>query len=76
MVFAVHRLEPSQRQVRVNLRCGYVCVAQNQLHAAQVGAMLHHVGGATVAQPVRAGCVVSYLYQVPDPLARERHAPE
>ena len=36
--------------------------------------MLHHVRGATVAQPVRAGGVVRHLHQVPDPLPRQRHA--
>ena len=54
MVQPMHFLEPAQSQVRVDLRGGNVGVAQQQLHAAQVSAMLHHVRGATVTKPVRA----------------------
>ena len=43
------------------------------MHAAQVGAVLHHVGGAAMAQPVRTGCPVRRFDQVPDPLAGQRH---
>ena len=74
MVLAMHFLQPSQRQVGVDLRGGDVGVAQQQLHAAQVGAVLHHVRGATVAQPVRAGGGVGHLHHMPDPLPRQRHS--
>ena len=74
MVLAMHGLEPAQRQMRVNLRGGDVGVAQQQLHAAQVGAMLDHVRCATMPQPVRAGVLVGRLHHMPDPLARERHS--
>ena len=74
MMLAMHGLQPAQRQVRIDLRGGNVGVAQQQLHAAQIGAVLHHVRGATVAQPVRAGALFGRLHQVPDPLPRQRHA--
>ena len=74
MMLPEHGLQAAQRQVRVNLRGRNVGVAQQQLHAAQVGAVLHHVCGATVAQRVRTGLAIRQLYQVPHPLARQRHA--
>src|ERR1039458_3397671 len=40
--------------VGVDLRGGDVGVAEQALHTAQIGAVLHHVGGATVAQHVRS----------------------
>jgi hypothetical protein len=39
----------------INLRSGNVRVTKQQLHAAQVRAVLHHVRGATVTQTVRTG---------------------
>ena len=76
MMCAMHGLQPAQRKMRVNLRSRNIGMAQNQLHAAQVGAVLHHVRRATVAQPVRAGVDVRSLHQVPHPLPRQRHAPQ
>ena len=49
-------------------------MAEQKLHAAQVGAMFHHVRGATVSQRVRAGGAVGKFHQVPDPLPGQRHA--
>src|SRR4051812_1316973 len=59
----------------VDLSGGDVSVTQQGLHAAQIGSMLHHVGGATVAQFMWAGGAVLLLYQLPDPLPGERLAP-
>jgi len=42
----------------VNLRGGYIGVAQNGLHCAKVGAIFHHVRGATVPEHVWT-CVAS-----------------
>ena len=70
----MHLFEPAQRQVRVDLGGGDVGVAEQQLHAAQVGAVLDHVRGATVAQTVRAGLSVGHFDDVPDPLAGQRHS--
>lgn len=74
MMLAMDGLQPSQRKMRINLRGGNVSVTQQKLHTAQVGAVLHHMGGATVAQPVRAGIHICRLHQMPDPLARQWHA--
>ena len=74
MMLAMHGLQAAQRQVRVDLRGGNVGVAQHHLHAAQVGAVLHHVRGATVAQPCGLVEWFGHLDQPPNPLARERHA--
>ncbi len=58
MMLAMHGLQAAQRQMRIHLRGGNIGMTQNQLHAAQVGAVLHHVRGATVAQPMRTGAAV------------------
>ena len=70
----VHGFETAERKVRVDLCSGDVGVAEHHLHAAQVGAVFHHVCGATVAQSVGAGGVVGALDEAPDPLPGERHA--
>ncbi len=57
MVLAVDALEVLHRDVRVDLRGGDVGVAEQALDTAQVGAVLDHVSGATVAQHVRTGFV-------------------
>ncbi len=58
MMHAMDGFETAEGQVGVDLRGGDVGVAEHDLHAAQVGAVLDHVRGATVAQAVRAGGVV------------------
>jgi hypothetical protein len=58
MMQAMHGLQSAQRQVCVNLRGGDVGMAEQNLHAAQIRSVFHHVGGATMAQPVRAGGAV------------------
>ena len=73
MELAMHFLQMAERQVGVDLRSGDVGVAQQQLHAAQVGAVLHHVRGAAVAQTVRAGGRVGHFNNMPDPLTSQRH---
>ena len=73
MKLAMHFLQMAQRQVGVDLRGGDVGVAQQQLHAAQVGTVLHHVRGATVTQTVRAGGRLGHLDHMPNPLPSERH---
>ena len=50
MELVVHRLEARLVNMGVDLGGGDVGVAKQQLHAAQIGAVLHHVGGATVAK--------------------------
>ena len=57
MMLAMHCFQAAEREVGVDLRGGDVGVAEQGLHAAQVGAVLHHVRGATVAQAVGAGGV-------------------
>ena len=66
MVFAVNPLQVLHRDVSVDLRSGDVGVAQQPLHAAQVGPVFHHVGGATVAQHVRTGFVTASITRLPD----------
>ena len=50
MMQAMHGLEAAEGKVGIDLGGGDVGVAEKELDAAQVGAVLHHVGGATVAQ--------------------------
>ena len=52
-----HLLQMLHRHMRIHLRGGNIRVAQQPLHAPQVGPMLHHVRRATMAQHVRAGPV-------------------
>ena len=67
-------LRRAESKVGVDLGGGNVGVAKQKLHTAQIGAVLHHVRGATVPQAVRAGGVIGRLDQMPDPLARQRHS--
>lgn len=53
MKLLVNLFQPVKCNVRVDLRGGYVCVSQNGLHRAQIGAVPHHVRGTTMAQHVR-----------------------
>ena len=54
MGLVVHRPQPRDRDVGVELRRGQRRVAEQFLDDAQVGAALEQVGGRAVAQPVRA----------------------
>jgi hypothetical protein len=54
-MFLIYALQPIKCDVRINLRRGNIGVPKNGLHSAQVGAVLDHVGGATVPQHVRTG---------------------
>jgi len=76
MMQAVNGLEAAESEVCVDLRGRDIGVAEHHLHAAQIGAVLDHVRGTTVAQAVWTGGVIGALDQAPDPLARERHAAE
>ncbi len=73
MMLLIHILQPIQRQVRVDLRGRNIGMAEDRLHRAQVGAVFHHVGGATVAQHVRTGIASrtrgSRANHLPDALA-------
>ena len=53
VVSGVQLLEPLARHVGVDLRGRDVGVAEQQLHGAQVGAVVEQVGGEGVAQRVR-----------------------
>src|SRR5450432_517903 len=55
MKLAINTLQPVQRDMRINLCSGNICVAKNGLHGAQVSAVFYHVRGATVAQHMRTG---------------------
>src|ERR1700733_5232906 len=52
MMLLIYRPEPVERQMRVNLGCRNVRMAQDSLHCPKVGAVLHHVRGAGMAQHV------------------------
>jgi hypothetical protein len=49
MMFSMHLLQVLHCNVRVDLRGCNIRVAEQALHAAQIGSMLHHVRGATMA---------------------------
>jgi len=53
MMFLIHSSQPVERQMRINLRCGDIGVAENRLNGAQIGAILDHVRGAGMPQHVR-----------------------
>src|SRR5450759_3805018 len=55
MMLLVNPIQPVEREMRIDLRCRNVGMAEDGLHRAQIGAIFHHVSGATVAQHVRAG---------------------
>src|SRR4051812_30400983 len=50
----VDLFHPTRRQVRVDLRRAQALVAEQLLHAAQVGAVVQQVRGEAVTQRVRA----------------------
>jgi len=69
MMEAVNGFESSQCEVGVDLGGGDIGVAKEYLDAAEVCAVLNHVGGATVAEGVWAGGSVRRFDQEPDRLA-------
>ena len=74
-IIAMDGFQPAQGQVGGDLRSrDGIGVAQEQVDGAQIGAMLHHMGGATVAQCMRAGGPIVAFHEEPDGLAGERHA--
>ena len=54
-MFCIDTLQAVQRDVGIDLRRRNVGVTEDGLHCAEVGAVFYHVGGATVAQHMRAG---------------------
>src|SRR5215469_13948399 len=54
MMAVMYLLQTPQSEVSVDLRSGNIGVSQQRLHAAQVGAILHHVRGAPVPHHVRS----------------------
>ena len=52
MMLGMQCLEPRPRDVRVDLRRRDVGMAQQQLHDAQIGAVVQQMGRERVAQPV------------------------
>lgn len=63
MMRAMDCLQTTQREVRVDLSGCDIGVSQQRLHGAEVRAMLHHVGGATMPQHMRAGVTVRRLHE-------------
>ena len=55
MMLRIHALQAIERHVGINLRGRNVGVAEDGLHRAQVGSILHHVRRAGVPQHVRTG---------------------
>src|ERR1043166_9671192 len=74
MMLCIYILQPVESDVRVDLRGRDVGVSENGLDGAEIGAPLDHVGGATMAQHVRAGAASGAgsgaMRDLPDPLAR------
>jgi hypothetical protein len=75
MVSAMDCFQPAKGKVRVDLGGRDVRVTEEGLHSPQIGSVLYHVGGATVAEHVGTGmasgarrCRPDHL---PDSLARE-----
>src|SRR5262249_55052431 len=69
MMFLIYVLQPIQCQMRVHLGRRNISMAEDALHGAKIGTVLHHVGGATVTQHVRTG-VASRI-----PRGRTHHLP-
>jgi hypothetical protein len=76
VVVAIDGFEAAEGEVGVDLGGGDIGVAEEELDAAQVGSVLDHVGGATVAEAVGAGGGIGGFDDVPDPLAGEGLAVE
>src|SRR3954471_10930761 len=76
VMFGVNGFQPVESQVRVDLRGGNVGMAKQCLYSSEVGAVLDHVRGATVAQHMWTGfsrprrCRTTD--KLPDPLSSER----
>src|SRR5690242_8414169 len=67
MMFPVDSFEAAQSKVRIDLRGGDVRVAEEGLDGAEIGSAFDHVGGAAVAEHVRAGRLLTAFDQMPDP---------
>ena len=65
--------QPAQRKMCVDLGGGDVSVAEESLDSPEIGSILHHVSGATVAQHVGTGARPT-LHQAPHPLPGESGA--
>ena len=80
MMLRVHSLQPVERNVRINLRSRNIGVTENGLYRAQVGPVLHHMGGAGVAKHVRTGVAsrgeTGIAYQLPNSLTGQTTAPK
>ena len=72
MMLRIDALKPVKRYMRINLCGRNVGVAEDRLHGAQIGAVLHHVRRAGVAQHVRTGVPARseprLAHQLPDAL--------
>ena len=64
----------AESEVGIDLGRRDVGVAEEDLHAAEIGSVLDHVRGAAVAELMRAGGRVAGFDEMPDPLARELFA--
>lgn len=53
MMLLMQRLQPCLRDMRINLRCGEVGMAEEHLDHTQVGAVVEQVRGESMAQGVR-----------------------
>ena len=71
MVGAMDGFEMAEGEMGVDLGGRDVGVAEEDLHAAEIGAVLDHVGGAAVAELVGAGGRVAGFDEMPYPLARQ-----
>src|SRR5581483_48110 len=71
----IHVLQTIECDMGVDLGRGDISVAENRLQGSQIGSVLDHVSGATVAQHVRTGVAAHRCrirpQHLPDPLARE-----
>src|SRR5215472_1053096 len=77
MELAIDALDTVQRYVRIDLAGGNIGMAEDCLDSSQVGAVLHHVRGAAVAEHVWAGVTRrsgSRAYHLPDALPRQAAA--
>jgi hypothetical protein len=73
-MLAMHGFQATKSKMRVHLCSGNISVAKYYLHTAQICSVFHHVCGATMPQAMRTGGFVGRLYEMPYPLAGERHS--
>ena len=80
MMPRMQRFQALSRDVRIDLRGGYVGVAEEKLHHTQIRAVIDEVRGESVAQHVRRELLAGYRAravasdQVPERLARHAGA--